>query len=78
MHLQDNHKLATASYVKGRMIAEWQASAKNLIYHFRCVLKGMVPFSRTWDPDDRERSHLDQHAMTYIRHMSDKIARRRK
>lgn len=38
------------NYVTRTVFEEWRHSAKNLIYHFCCVLKGMVPFSISWTP----------------------------
>jgi hypothetical protein len=60
------------------MISEWRASAKNLLYHFRRVLKGMVPFSPSWDPTKQENVELDKESLTYIQTMSEILGKRSK
>lgn len=52
------------------MISEWRDSAKNLLYHFRCVVKGMIPFSPSWDPNKQNQVELDQESLAYIQTMS--------
>ena len=49
------------------MIEEWRASAKNLIYHFRCVLKAMVPFSLLWTAQKQKQANLDNESLSYIK-----------
>ena len=39
--------LTNLSYVTQSMLDEWEASAFNLIGHFRCVMNGEVPFSQS-------------------------------
>ncbi|KAH6981745.1 hypothetical protein BKA56DRAFT_584418 [Ilyonectria sp. MPI-CAGE-AT-0026] len=55
-----------------QMIKEWQHSAKVLIYHYRAVLKGMVPFSAPWDDEQTQKMRecsLDDKALDYIREL---------
>ncbi|KAK0735347.1 hypothetical protein B0T21DRAFT_184667 [Apiosordaria backusii] len=63
-----------------RMIEEWEYSAKILIYHYRAVLKGMVPFAATWNDKHvaelRRECGLDEEALQYTRQMSDIIGSR--
>lgn len=62
------------------MIDEWEHSAQILIYHFRCVLKGMVPFSLSWDPPsgNRERAGLDDDSYSYVRRIASLLRDRSK
>jgi hypothetical protein len=59
------------------MIEEWKYSAKILIYHYRVVLKGMIPFAAPWDKkhesDLRHKATLDDEAMAYIRTLTRKV-----
>jgi hypothetical protein len=64
------------------MIQEWEYSAKILIYHYRVVLKGMIPFAVPWDKKHqrhlRHEANLDDEAMAYIRTLKGKIQERGK
>jgi hypothetical protein len=60
------------------MIEEWKASAKNLIYHFRCVLKAMVPFALSWTPQKQKHANLDNESLSYIKTMAALIDARSK
>jgi hypothetical protein len=60
------------------MISKWRASAKNLLYHFRCVFRGMVPFSPSWDPKKQRQVELDAMSLEYIQTMSKIIVQRSK
>ncbi|KAK4223412.1 hypothetical protein QBC38DRAFT_459354 [Podospora fimiseda] len=73
----DGNVFASANYVKRSMLEEWQRSAKNLIYHFRVVSKGMVPFSQTWTQDLQETAGIDDESLAYIRKISTLVASRR-
>jgi hypothetical protein len=64
--------------VKEKMIEEWQQSAKNLIYHFRVVIKGTLPFAQTWTEDMQEKAGIDNKSMDYIKRISSMVANRRK
>ena len=59
------------------MIQEWGYSAKILIYHYRVILKGMIPFALAWDDNHekrmREQCRLDDTALKYIRHVGQVI-----
>ncbi|KAK0660880.1 hypothetical protein QBC41DRAFT_341010 [Cercophora samala] len=68
---------ASANHVKRSMIEDWQRSAKNLIYHFRVVSRGNVPFSKTWTPDLQETAGIDDESLTYIRKVSTLVMNRR-
>ncbi|KAL2680346.1 hypothetical protein Neosp_007943 [[Neocosmospora] mangrovei] len=67
------------SHVTQYMIEEWEASAKNLIGHFRCVMNGEVPFSQSWDDDaeNPRRTKLDVDAIAYIRNIKRETELRR-
>ncbi|KAL6409292.1 Sat20 [Ilyonectria robusta] len=55
-----------------KMIKVWESSAKVLIYHYRVVLKGMVPFSAPWDDEQTQRMRkcsLDDKALDHIREL---------
>ncbi|KAI0385426.1 hypothetical protein F5Y04DRAFT_185324 [Hypomontagnella monticulosa] len=69
---------ATADYVKRNMIEEWQASAKNLIYHFRVVIRGTVPFSQEWTPEMQEKAGIDDESVRFIRRIGALVAARRR
>ncbi len=60
---------AQASNVSSYMIGLWRASAKNLLYHFKCILTGMVPFSPSYELGKDEVSGLDDAALKYIERM---------
>ena len=60
------------------MISKWRASAKNLLYHYRVVLRGMVPFSPSWDPKKQKQVELDAKSLEYIVTMSKIIEQRSK
>lgn len=75
---QDENIYARISHVSGYMISEWRASAKNLIYHFRCVLKGMIPFSPSWNASKQELAELDHASLSYIRSMTKLLEERSK
>ncbi|KAK3347095.1 hypothetical protein B0T25DRAFT_553622 [Lasiosphaeria hispida] len=57
-----------------RMIKEWEYSAKILIYHYRAILKGMVPFASSWDEghaeEMRKQCGLDEEAIRYACRLS--------
>lgn len=61
------------------MLDEWEASAFNLIGHFRCIMNGSVPFSQSWDDDSENsrRTGLDPHALTFIRNIKRETEERR-
>ena len=59
------------------MIKEWEYSAKILIYYYRAVLKGMVPFASPWEEKHaNEMSRicaLDGEALRYVRRVAEII-----
>lgn len=57
------------SYVTQCMLDEWEASAFNLVAHFRCVMNGDVPFSQSWDEgaDNPRSTGLDDEALAFVR-----------
>ncbi|KAL6399310.1 hypothetical protein AUP68_17856 [Ilyonectria robusta] len=67
----------SARVTKRTMIEEWQCSAKNLMYHFRVVIRGMIPFSNDWTPEMQEKSGLDHVSIAYIRKVSALVAERK-
>ena len=54
------------------MLEEWQYSAEILIAHFRCVLRGHLPFSQNTTEAHRSyaRASLDPEAVEYMRKVS--------
>ncbi|GAB1317026.1 Zn(2)-C6 fungal-type domain-containing protein [Madurella fahalii] len=62
------------------MIKEWEYSAKILIYHYRAILKGMIPFASTWNDeharDMRQNCRLDEDAISYVRSLAEVIKSR--
>lgn len=56
------------------MIQEWRHPVKVLIYYFRCILKGMIPFSAEWSEKHvaqlRRQCSLDEDAIAYLRRLS--------
>ncbi|UPK95160.1 hypothetical protein LCI18_006095 [Fusarium solani-melongenae] len=67
------------SYVTRYMIDQWEASAMNLIGHFRCVMNGDVPFAQAWDDgaENPQRTGLDVEAIAYIRNIKHETEGRR-
>jgi hypothetical protein len=65
--VKDDDRYVNTSFVSRNMIEKWRDSAKNLIYHFRGVLKGMVPFLESWTPDMQTSANIDSESLTYIR-----------
>lgn len=51
------------------MVAKWEYSAENMLYHYRCVLNGDIPFrSARRNPELlQRRDNLDEQAMTFIK-----------
>jgi hypothetical protein len=45
------------------MIKEWGYSAKIFIYHYRAILRGMIPFASPWD--DRHEQEMRQECCLY-------------
>ena len=54
------------------MLEEWQYSAEILIAHFRCVLRGQVPFSQGHEAAHQSfaRADLDNEAIAYVQEVS--------
>jgi len=67
------------SYVTQSMLDEWEASAFNLIGHFRCIMNGNVPFAQSWDDDAENslRTGLDPHTLSFIRSIKRETEERR-
>ncbi|KAK4171313.1 hypothetical protein QBC36DRAFT_350441 [Triangularia setosa] len=74
---RDPEAFARVRIVATTMMEEWEYSAKILIYHYRAVLKGMVPFAATWNDKHvaelRKECGLDPESLQYARQMSDII-----
>ncbi|UPL00332.1 hypothetical protein LCI18_011266 [Fusarium solani-melongenae] len=58
---------AQASPVTNHMLGLWRASAKYLLYHYRCVMKGTLPFSSSFNLKGEGYATLDTEAIKYIR-----------
>ena len=60
------------SYVTNNMLDEWQYSAEILIAHFRCVIRGHLPFSQSPEEslESFNRALLDSDSFTYIQKVS--------
>ena len=63
------------SFATQHILDEWEASAFNLIGHFRCIMNGKVPFTQSWDEnaDNPRRTHLDLQAIAFIRSIKTEI-----
>ncbi len=72
-------KFTNISYVTQYMLDDWEASAFNLICHFRCITNGNVPFAQSWDDDadNPQRTDFDAHALTYVRNIKHEAEERR-
>lgn len=73
---QEENILASANFTKRAMIEEWRHSAKNLLYHFKVVVRGMIPFEHDWTPEMQEKTGLDDESVDYIRKVSGLITER--
>ncbi|KAK2591646.1 hypothetical protein QQS21_010660 [Conoideocrella luteorostrata] len=66
---------ANVNYTSRTMMEKWKYSAENLIYHYRCILRGMDPFSLSWEAwgsvEDVAKANLDTPAILYMQKMSD-------
>ncbi|KAH7318672.1 hypothetical protein B0I35DRAFT_432678 [Stachybotrys elegans] len=64
---------ANISYTSRTMMDRWRYSADNLLYHYRCILRAMDPFSFAWDAlgsvDDVAKANLDPEAVLYMQKM---------
>jgi hypothetical protein len=71
--------LANISYVTQYALDEWEASALNLVAHFRCVMNGELPFAQSWDDqaENPRRTGLDAEALAYIREIKRETEERR-
>lgn len=60
---------------------KWKYSAENLLYHYRCILRGMDPFSFAWDTlesvDDLAKASLDPDAVLYMQTISKLLKEKR-
>ena len=63
------------SFATQHMLDEWEASAFNLIGHFRSIMNGEVPFAQSWDGDAKnpQRTGLDSQAITFVRNTKREI-----
>ena len=73
-----HHLFTNVSYATQHMLDKWEASAFNLIGHFRCIMNGEMPFSQRWDDnvDNPRLTGLDSHALTYIRNIKREMENR--
>ena len=70
-----SHLFTNVSFATQHMLDEWEASAFNLIGHFRCIMNGEVPFSQSWDDnaDNSRRTGLDSQALAFIRNIKREV-----
>ncbi len=71
-----NERLFTnISFATQHMLDEWEASAFNLIGHFRCIMNGELPFSQPWDDtaENPRRTGLDTQALAFVRRIKSEI-----
>ncbi|KAI1327876.1 hypothetical protein F5Y16DRAFT_370577 [Xylariaceae sp. FL0255] len=66
---------AQADSVCNYMYDLWRASAKNIIYHFRCY-RGNAPFAPSFDSTKDGRIKLDHHATEHVTKMAALLQRR--
>ena len=73
-----NRLFTNISFATQHMLDEWEASAFNLIGHFRCIMNGEVPFTQSWDDDadNPRRTGLDPQAVAFIRSIKCEIENR--
>jgi hypothetical protein len=59
---------STVRHVVRTQIGEWEKAAKTLLLHFRCVLRGFLPFLIARDNlvELGEREGFDDHTVEYI------------
>jgi hypothetical protein len=67
------------------MVREWEHSARNLIYHFRCLVRGHLPFDKNSDVWGSNRkagsellSQLDDQSREFVEKMADLVTERSK
>lgn len=55
------------------MIKEFENSAGNMLYHFRCILQGALPFAQANKDMEafRRRANLDEDATKYVKEFLD-------
>jgi hypothetical protein len=59
------------------MIGEWRSSAKILIYHYRSIIRGMLPFYQDWTPKMQEDANLDDESLEFVKKICEIVAHRR-
>ncbi|KAI9150893.1 hypothetical protein HJFPF1_10670 [Paramyrothecium foliicola] len=72
---QAGEPLDQVNFVTRSMVKEWIGSAKNLIYHFRAIVRGVSPFkiyaeSKIARQDIIDRARLDERAIGYMDRIS--------
>lgn len=80
LNIRQNDRVAShVRTTSDRMLQEWTYSAKVLIYHYRAILKGMVPFapdSEVSDEQLKKGAGIDEQAMAYINEVKNLIGSR--
>jgi hypothetical protein len=71
---------AGVDFVSSRMIEEWEYSAEILLSHFRCVMRGHVPFSSSpaAQAEALDRAELDAESKLYIQRVTEILSTRGK
>jgi hypothetical protein len=65
------------------MIEQWKQSAKNLVIHYRFIVRAMIPFQYDWIDgldtiDDDIKVNLDSQALRYMADVTKELRNQRK
>ena len=56
------------NFVTRSILEEWEYSAEILVTHFRCIMRGQIPFSNHTSFDEScSRAELDEQSIAYVR-----------
>lgn len=73
--LQRNY--INVNFVTRSILEEWEYSAEILIAHFRCIMRGQIPFSNDSNVDEScDRAELDEQSMAYVRRIIELVKSR--
>ena len=73
--LQRNY--INVNFVTRSILEEWEYSAEILIAHFRCIMRGQMPFSNDSNFDEScDRAELDEKSMAYVRRIVELVKSR--
>ncbi|KAI0855002.1 hypothetical protein F4860DRAFT_497665 [Xylaria cubensis] len=66
------------SYITNQMVEQWKHSAKNLVIHYRFIVRAMIPFQYDWingldTIDDDVKVNLDSQALRYMAKVTEEL-----